>query len=414
MKIIVVGGGSGGHITPAVAVVREIFKLKPRTVIEFWTDKKYYKNVVKITTETELKWRETSENSTVGAGFLTVKKISAGKFRRYASWKFWDYFENFEITFKELIVGNFIGLCGFISGLFQSFWRLRQKSQRPAVIFLKGGFVGLPVGIVARFLKIPYVIHESDAVMGLANRLLSKHAAKVTFGQGDDVDMHENQIVVGVPVAEEFKKVSKTKQIMLKKSFGFDPDKPLVVITGGSQGSVHLNTVTEQILPELLKKSSVALVAGRKNYNSIIHLKKYEIWENAKLKSNFRMWEFNGAMHELLGAADIVVSRAGATTIVELASLCNPAVVLIPFEKLPGGHQVQNAKRLEKLGAAEVMIDEKMMKKPEKLLEIILDLLQHEEKRQTLANNLSATFKPDSAVRLAEIILDVAYGGNKV
>lgn len=408
MKILMVGGGSGGHVTPAVAVVREILNQKPRTQIEFWTDKKYYKNVVKITTETELKWRESLEDGIKGSGLVNIKTISAGKFRRYSGWKLWDYFENIEITWNDLIVGNFIGFWGFTFGFFQSFARLFKKSTRPDVIFLKGGFVGLPVGIVAGLLKIPYVIHESDVVMGLANKILSKKATKVTFGQAIDGDLKENQEVVGIPVAEEFKKVTKAKQKDLKKSFGFKSTQPLVVVTGGSQGSRHINTVISQILPNILENASVGLVAGRKNYDQALPLKQYEVWEEAELKSNFRMWEFNNSMHELLGAADIVVARAGATTISELAALANPAVILIPFEKLPGGHQVSNAKKLAKLGAAEVLVDEKMMKNPEKLLEIIEKLINDPEKRAKLSENLTKIAKPDAAIRLAEILIELA------
>ena len=408
MKILMVGGGSGGHITPAVAVVREILSQKPRTQIEFWTDKKYYKNVVKITTETELKWRETLTDGTKGSGLVTIKTISAGKFRRYSGWKFWDYFENIEITWRDLIVGNFLGFWGFTFGLFQSFFRLIKKSTRPDVIFLKGGFVGLPVGLVAGLLKIPYVIHESDVVMGLANKILSKKATKATFGQAIDSELKDNQEIVGIPVAEEFKKITKTRQKELKKSFGFKPEEPLIVITGGSQGSRHINATVAKILPDILEFSSVGLVAGRKNYDQSLPLKKYEIWEEARLKSNFRMWEFNNSMHELLGAADIVVARAGATTISELAALANPAVILIPFEKLPGGHQVSNAKKLAKLGAAEVLVDEKMMKNPEKLFEIIKNLIKNPEKRANLSKNLAQIAKPAAAARLAEILIELA------
>ena len=91
MKILVVGGGSGGHITPAVAVVREILTLKPRTVVEFWTDFKYYKNVVKLTTEIGVSWGEEAKRSGKEP-YIRVRRILAGKFHRYAGWKLEDYF----------------------------------------------------------------------------------------------------------------------------------------------------------------------------------------------------------------------------------------------------------------------------------------------------------------------------------
>ena len=398
MKILVVGGGSGGHITPAVAVVRELLELKPRANVEFWTDFKYYKNVTKLTTElgvsTEIK----------------VRRIPAGKFHRYSNWKFTDYFKYFDITLKDLVFGNIFGFFGFLAGIFTSFFRMLLKKNRPNVIFLKGGFVGLPVGLMAKLFRIPYVIHESDAVAGLANRILMKKAKKVAFGipPSDEVlEKHPNYVWTGIPVGPEYKAVTPTKTMSLKKAFSFNDKKPLVVITGGSQGSKNLNEATRQILPELLKIASVGLVAGRKHYEDMVDLKQYENWDHASLESNFRMWEFNTAMNELMGAADVVVSRAGATTIAELAAL-KKAVILVPFERLPGSHQVRNAERLKEAGAAEVIYDSKMMENPTDLLKLIQHLVKSPRLCADMADLLHQEARADAARRLAEIILDIA------
>lgn len=373
--------------------------------MEFWTDRKYYKNVVKITTEIGVSWGSEDKNGSIRAPYIRVRKIAAGKFRRYAGWKLKDYFENFSITLKDLIWGNMVGLAGFLIGLVQSFARLVDKDSRPDVIFLKGGFVGLPVGLMAKILKIPYVIHESDAVPGLANRLLMKQARVVAMGVPFD-EAPENWRYVGIPVAAEFKKVSQTKQNSLKKTFGFDVDRPLVIVTGGSQGSEHLNETMREILPEMLKFASVGLVAGRKHYEDMIDLKKYEDWDKAKLVSNFRLWSFSPVMDEVLGAADVVVSRAGATTIAELAAL-KKAVVLVPFEKLPGGHQVKNAERLEKSGAAKMVVDERMVAQPGILLQEVQKLVRSPKQREQMAENLHELARARAAQDLAEILLEV-------
>jgi len=396
MKILVVGGGSGGHITPAVAVIREILEKKPRTKVDFWTDFKYYKNVTKLTTELKV------------ASHLTVRRIPAGKFHRYSGWKLKDYFIHFDITLKELIFGNILGFFGFLAGLITSFFRLAPKKSRPDIIFLKGGFVCLPVGLVARLFRIPYIIHESDVVAGLANRLLMKKAKKVAFGMPLSEEMlkkHPNYIWTGIPVGPEFKPVPITRVASLKKAFSFNPEKPLVVITGGSQGSENLNETTRLILPELLKFTSVALVAGRKHYEDMIELKRYESWDRASLESNFRMWEFNTTMNELLGAADVIVSRAGATTIAEMAAL-KKAVLLVPFEVLPGSHQLKNAERLERAGAAALLKDSDMMKNPGKLLEEIRHLVKSPRLRADMADRLHEEARADAARRLADIILE--------
>ena len=402
------GGGSGGHITPAVAVVREIIKAKPRAEVEFWTDPKYYKNVTKLTTEIGVAWGEEARRRK--ATYIRVRKFPAGKFHRYADWHFKDYFVHFEITLKELIIGNICGFFGFIIGLITSFCRLSRRRNRPDVIFLKGGYVCLPVGIIAHLFKIPYIIHESDAVAGLANRILMKKAKKVAFGMPlseETLEKHPNYVWTGIPVSNEFKTVNQAKQNSLKRAFSFNPNQPLVVVTGGSQGSENLNEATRAILPELLKFTSVGLVAGRKHYENMIDLKKYENWDKANLESNFRMWEFNTTMNELMGAADVIVSRAGATTIAEMAAL-KKATILVPFARLPGAHQQKNAERLQKANAATIIDDMDMVADPTKLLEEIRHLIRSPRLRSDMAERLHKEARADAAHRLAEIILEEA------
>ena len=392
----------------------------------------------------------------------------AGKYHRYSGWKVSDYFKYWDVTLKDLIWGNIKGVCGFVGGLIQSFVRLVRRSGRPDVIFLKGGFVGLPVGLVARMLKIPYVVHESDAVPGLANRVLMKRATVVAHGlafartevshvdmprfacvaqeTNEDVRTNANAqiakqssrdslartcryrsrgarslpvgrewsqgdcsaIWVGIPVSPEYKPVSPSRQKQLKKAYGFDPEKPLVVVTGGSQGAANINVAMREILPEMLKSTSVGLVVGRKHYEDMVDLKKrYEDWDKARLMSNFRMWEFCTTMNELMGAADVVVSRAGATTIAELAAL-RKAVILVPYERLPGSHQVKNADKLAKLGAVEVLYDARMLNQPGLLLEKVRHLVRSPKKRELLAEKLHEQAKPEAARELAEILLGVA------
>lgn len=115
-------------------------------------------------------------------------------------------------------------------------------------------------------------------------------------------------------------------------------------------------------------------------------------------------------MHELMGAADVVVSRAGATTIAELAAL-GKAVVLVPFERLPGGHQVKNAERLQEKGAVAMVTDERMQQQPRILLEEVRHLVRSPKERKTLAEKLHAEAKPDAAKSLAEIILRIGEDG---
>ncbi|MBP5656064.1 glycosyltransferase [Candidatus Saccharibacteria bacterium] len=388
MKILVVGGGSGGHVTPVVAVVREIWKIRPRAKIDFWTDKKYYKNARKITIENGMD--------------VDIKKVAAGKLRRYANFSFMDYLRHFDI-----VLNNFVDFFKTIGGFLQSFFRLLFR--RPDVIFLKGGYVCLPVGLAARLLRVPYVIHDSDATPGLTNRMLAKKAAKIATGMPLSYYSYPEERAewTGIPISEEFRPVSEHKQKTLKKELGFDPDKKLVLATGGSLGAEDINLTMREILPEVLKRTSVMLVAGRERYPEMLDLKEYEKWEDGELKSNFRMIEFSSEMWKLFGAADIVISRAGASTMTELSAMAKP-VIMVPNEDLPGFHQVKNAKAYEKAEAAIVVSDTKMMKKPELLQEAIFHLLRSERDCDKLSVNLHSFTKENAAESLANMVISVA------
>lgn len=310
--------------------------------------------------------------------------------------------QNFDVVIK-----NVIDFFKTIGGLFQSFFRL--IANRPDVIFLKGGYVCLPVGVVAHLLRIPYVIHDSDAAPGLTNRVLAKHATKIATGMPLEYYNYPEERAewTGIPISEEFSPATEAKQRALKKELGFDEKKPLIVVTGGSQGAQHINEAMREILPQVLKISSVMLIAGRERYPEMLDLKDYEVWEEGELKTNFRIIEFSAEMYKLFGAADIVVSRAGASTMTELSSMAK-AVIMVPNEKLPGYHQVKNAAAYEKANAAVVVADDKMHEDPELLLKAIRRLINHPEERDEISKNLKKFSKDNAAENLANTVISVA------
>ncbi|MBR5419389.1 UDP-N-acetylglucosamine--N-acetylmuramyl-(pentapeptide) pyrophosphoryl-undecaprenol N-acetylglucosamine transferase [Candidatus Saccharibacteria bacterium] len=388
MKILVVGGGSGGHVTPVVAVVREIWKVRPRAKIEFWTDKKYYKNARRITVENGMD--------------LRIRKAVAGKLRRYTHFTFVTYLQHFDVVLK-----NIRDFFKNIFGFFQAFFRL--IANRPDVIFFKGGFVCLPVGTAAKILRIPYVIHDSDAAPGLTNRLLAKRATKIATGMPLEYYSYpaDRAEWTGIPINDEFQPVTVAKQRSLKKELGFANDKPLLVVTGGSLGAQNINFAVREILPQLLKFTSVMLVAGRERYPEMMDLKEYEVWDDGELQSNFRMVQFSTEMYKLFGAADVVVSRAGASTMTELSSMAK-AVIMVPNAKLPGYHQVKNAKAYEKANAVVVVEDSEIVEKPEILLEAVRKLVKNDAKREEMSKNLRGFVKDNAAEALANTIISVA------
>ena len=219
-KILAVGGGSGGHVTPVVAVFRELEK-SGKHELRFWCDKKFGVSARGI-------FGKFDEN-------IPVELIIAGKLRRYHG-KSMSFHLHPSILFPNLRDG-FKVLIGFFQSLF------KLLAWRPDVIFIKGGYVCLPVGYAARLLKIPLVLHDSDAHPGLTNRLLSPFARAI--GTGAPLKYYnyppEKATYVGIPVAPEFRPYSESERRELKEKLGFDGDKPLVVITGGGLGAARGN-----------------------------------------------------------------------------------------------------------------------------------------------------------------------------
>lgn len=390
MKILVVGGGTGGHVTPAVAVVEEILKLKPRTDVQFWSDRKYYKNVLKIRDLNGVKMR--------------TRTIPAGKLRRYTHIRGLAYLkpENWDILAK-----NFVDFFRVSVAVIVSMWRMIW--WRPDAVFLKGGYVSLPVGIAAGILRVPYVIHDSDATLGLTSRMLEKRAAVVALGMPSaKTELGGKYVWTGIPVAENFVRMTATERTKVLREFELDPEKPMVLVTGGSSGSRHINDALEAVLGDMLKFASVVLIAGRKNYeDAVVNLKKFEVWDDGEMQSDFRLFEFRTDMDKLIGAATVVISRAGATTIAEMAAM-GKACVLVPYGVLPGGHQSKNADALVAAGAAEKIEDEDMVRAPEELLKLVRGLVKNPAKREGLEKNLYSLAKHDAAEDLARAIIKVA------
>lgn len=326
---------------------------------------------------------------------MPVKKLSSGKLRRYTNFSFWDYICHF-----GMVLGNFFDGFRIAWGILQSFFRL--VFDRPDVIFLKGGYVCLPVGIVAGFLKIPYVIHDSDAAPGLTNRVLAKKAKIIATGMPlSFYNYPEGRAIwTGIPIGENFKPVSKVIQTKEKEALGFDKKRPLLVATGGSLGALHINRAIAKLLPKLLEKCSVVLITGHESYEEF----KYLASEYAE---NFQLIEFTTEISRYFAAADVVVSRSGASTISELASM-KKSVILVPNQKLPGFHQVKNAENYAESGAALLVRDSERGVDEQELLKAINQLLDDDELRAKLAKNLGNFAKNDAALELAKIVLGAA------
>ncbi len=272
---------------------------------------------------------------------------------------------------------------------------------RPDVVFTKGGYVCLPVGFAAKILGIPLVIHDSDAHPGLTNRILAKWASSIATGAPLEYYPYPKTIsrYVGIPIASEFHPFSADERLAAKGQWGIDANYPLIVITGGGLGATRINDVVARSLHDLLKVGSVVLVAGASQYDELRSL----------MPSNgdrFQLHAFiSSGMAALLGGADVVVTRAGATTILELAALAKPTI-LIPNGKLTGGHQLKNAAVYAEAEAVLVVDEQAMTDNPALLTQAIKQVLSESEASATMARKFSSFARPHAAQDIADMILD--------
>lgn len=378
MRILAVGGGSGGHVTPVVAVLKELKKQHPRVEVRFWVDFKFAPQA----------------RSTVEAfdSSIPVQRIAAGKFRRYHHLTWFQ-----QLTWASLVLRNlgdaFLVGIGFIQSLF------KLIMWRPQVIFFKGGYVSLPVGLAARVLRIPYVLHDSDAHPGLTNRILSKWATAI--GTGAPLEYYsypaDKAQYVGIPISPDFHPYTKNEQRAAKREWGMDPARPLTVITGGGLGAKRINDVVGEVLRPLQQHTAVVLVAGAGQYDELRSL----LPEDSE---HFQLYPFVTNMNSLLGAADVVVTRAGATTILELAALEKPTI-LIPNAKLTGGHQLKNAAVYDEANAVVVLNEEAMVEKPRLLVECVQQFIEDPAQAASMGKRLGTFSRPEAAKDMAAMIL---------
>ena len=327
---------------------------------------------------------------------VSVKRIRAGKLRRYHTVSVWRQLADLP-TLGKNVRDLFVTGVGF----FQSMWLLFRF--KPDVVFTKGGFVCVPLGLAAKLLRIPLVIHDSDAHPGLANRILSRWAT--TIATGSPVEHYpyprEKTHYVGIPVDPVFTPFSQTKQRELKAALGFhDLSKPLIVVTGGGLGARTINRAVVTIAPQIVERATIYHITGTATFD--------EVMSHAPELIDYQIVPFiSTGMAPVLGAADIVVSRVGATTMQELAALAK-AVVMVPNPYLTGGHQLKNANVYEEANAAVTVDERELEKNPQVLRQALEKLLGNADRRKELGEALHVFARPDAAIDMAALIVDAA------
>lgn len=326
--------------------------------------------------------------------------VRAGKFRRYHG-----------TGLKQLLDLPTIALNirdGFrvVAGFFESRKLLRRL--KPEIIFIKGGFVGVPVGLAAASKRIPFVTHDSDSIPGLANRIISRWAAMYAVGMPKELYPYpaEKTRYVGVPISGNYKPVSGAEQRKLKESLGVAADAPLLLVTGGGLGAERINKAVIRELPALLDAVpdlKVCVLTGRGKDQAFVRAVQ-EVIPDAAQRSGVLVKDFVNDLYRYSGAADVVVARAGATALAELAAQAK-ACVVIPSPYLTGGHQLKNAQFLADQQAIQLLTEEMMAREGE-LSSAVVELMKNRQQREQLGQALHRFARPDAAKELAEMLLE--------
>lgn len=307
-KIILTGGGSAGHVTPNIALLPE---LKKRNYEIYYIGSK--NGIEKQLIEEEK---------------IKYYGISSGKLRRYFDLK------NFTDPFR--VMKGFAEASSII------------KEIKPDVVFSKGGFVTVPVVIAADRKKVPCIIHESDMSPGLANKLCIPHAVKVCTNFPEAAKgIGEKAVVTGTPIRRE---MFSGNRIAGLDFLGFTANKPVLMVVGGSLGAVAINNMVRDALPELLRRYQIVHLCGNgKLDDSLTGLEGYVQFEYIRKE-----------MCDLMTAADIIISRAGANAICEILALNKPNL-LVPLPAASSrGDQVLNAESFERQGFSVVIKEEQL------------------------------------------------------
>ncbi len=375
LRLLVTGGGTGGHIYPIVSVVAELQILSQKLGID--TEVKYfgvsgdYRNLLE-------------ENG------IEVEPIIGGKWRRY-----------FSLT-------NFIDGPKFILGLLQSIWKIFWFM--PKVVFSKGGPGALSVVMAARFYRIPVVIHESDAFPGMTNSISSRFAKVITIAFPAAANYFRGEVIVtGNPVRRYLfgeKLTMKTGKGVLE----FDTELPLLLVLGGSQGSKRINEFVVKNLTKLLEITQVFHQTGKNNYSLVLN-EAGKVLQTLPINLQKRYKAVDYLEKDLslvMQACDLVLSRAGAGSIFEIAAFGKPSI-LIPLPESANNHQLMNATDYAATGAAIVFEEENL--RAELFFEQLINLLNHPDKLEKMSRAATKFSHPEAASNIAKIILKLGgYG----
>ena len=346
--IILTGGGTAGHVTPNIALLPYLKKAGYEVV--------YIGSI------------DGMEKELIEKEGITYYGIHSGKLRRYIDAK------------------NVSDIFRVVKGIGEA--RRLIKKLKPDVVFSKGGFVAVPVVIGAYLNKVPVILHESDITPGLANKLAMPFAKAVctTFPEAISSIKDNKGILTGTPIRDMIFSGDRNKGLEL---CGFKGDKPVMLVMGGSQGSVKINNFIRELLPKLTEKFDVVHLCGKGNFD-----------KTRADYTGYKQFEYVGEeLPHIFAATSFVVSRAGSNAICEFLALNMPMLLIPLSKKASRGDQILNAQSFEKQGFARVYDEDTMTSKG--LYESILGLY---ENRLEYIENMKKADVSKGAKAVMEII----------
>ncbi len=375
MKILLTGGGTGGHFYPLIAIAEELNELADKEKIiklklYYMADSPYDKRLL-------------FENG------ITYIAVPAGKMRTYFSIR--NFFDIFTAG-----IGAFYGL-------------LNMFFIYPDVVISKGGYVAFPAVLAAKLLRIPVIIHESDSAPGRVNVWTAKFAKRiaVSYPEAADYFPKEKTAHSGQPIRKEILHPTPDGTF---EFFKLDPNIPVIFIVGGSLGAEIINNTILEILPALLSKYQVIHQTGEKNIDDVIARSNLEMEHNPNI-SRYRPIAYldNLSTKMAAGCATLIISRAGSM-IFEIASWGVPSII-IPITNSNADHQRKNAFNYARSGACDVIEEANLI--PDVLASEIDKLISNKEKLAQMKGRALAFATPNAAEKIAQEALSIALAHNK-
>lgn len=376
MRVLISGGGTGGHIYPALAVATQLRN-------------DYQADILYLGSDDGLETRLIPE-----AGFR-LAGIKAGKLQRFVSWR------------------TVTGVARVPLGIVQAIGIVRNF--RPDVAFTSGGYVAVPAGLAARLNGVPLVMHQQDVPPNLSNRLLAPLAERISVAFAESMPYFpaHKTVHLGNPMRQAMLDVRQMTPQQARTRLGLAPDVPVVLVTGGSQGARHLNQVVCDALPELLPDCQVLQISGANLFEETrVRSRQRTSVLDDKTQQRYRLVPYMDAEMPLaLQAAELVVCRAGASTLSELALLGKPSILVPLPPEIGSSPQEANAAAFGQKQAAEVIHDRDL--KPELLVKRVQYIITSISVLQSMSEAVQRFAKPQATQDIVETVVQMGRGAGK-